>query len=122
MEKELTGPTESKEDKPKMSIEHPDFLKPYSLEGETDYQYKARKKIQELYIKQRKKGTLAWIAKDLRLPVYGEKGTTEENKVISYKISDGFTYNKEKFDRAIKEWQKKQEELKLINKLKEENK
>lgn len=95
-------------EKPKISLEHPEFLKPHRLDGETDHQYKARRVIQKLYIKQRKRGSLAWIAKDLALPQYAEDDT-EKKKPIGYKESEGFTYNKAKFEKAIKEWQAKQE-------------
>lgn len=120
--KEETNLEQNSEEK-KMSIEHPDFMKPYRLEGETDNQYKARKIVQKLYIKQKKKGTLAWIAKDTRLPIMGEKDTAQENKVIGYKVSEGFTYNKEKFNKAIEAWKIRQKELEQKQQIKEtENK
>ncbi len=107
-------PTDEPVDKNKMSVDHPNFLRPERLIGETDEQYTLRKKVNKLFIKGKKKGTLAWIAKDTMLPIYGEKGTETEKKIIGHKVSEGFTYNKEKFNKALEAWQKKQEDLDLL--------
>ena len=54
-------PAQTKEENLKMSLEHPDFLKPERLDEETDYQYQVRKWIQKAYIKQKSNGNFMWI-------------------------------------------------------------
>lgn len=105
----------------KMSLQHPDFLKPQKLDGETNYQYKVRRWMQKAYIKQRSKGTFMWIAKDTKLPVYSDEDTelmktmTQEEKAkvkpIAYKISKGFSYDKIKVQIAMDKYFKEKDSL-----------
>ena len=75
--------TETKQETLIDFINHPDFLKPYRLNNESDLHYKTRKKINEFYLKEKRKGHLVWISKDI----------SKETK--------GFTYNKEQVKRAL---------------------
>ena len=93
-----------------MSINHPDFLRPERLTDETDYQYKVRKWMQKAYIKQKKKGQMLWISKDIKHPIFAEDDKERKGKPIGYGISKGFTYNKAQVQRALEAYQKKKQE------------
>lgn len=71
-----------------------DFLKPERLETETYEQYKERQKISKMFIKQRLKGKMWWMAKD------------------SANVVKGVTYNKEKYKEALIQYNKYMEEKK----------
>lgn len=88
----------------KMTINHPDFLRPERLNGETDEQYYQRRVVNKLFLKMKKKGEFVWISKDLQYPV--EDKTTKEVKHV---VSQGFTYNKKKLEEALAEYNKKKE-------------
>ncbi len=102
----------------KMSLEHPDFLKPEKLEGETHYQYKVRRKMGQMYVKQKSKGQLMWIAKDIKQPVFAKEDVEMKGEPIGYHVSKGFSYNKAKVKRAYDKFMadKAKQETETINK------
>jgi len=94
----------------KMNLNHPDFLRPERLEEETPYQYKVRKIMNKLYIKQKKKGSFMWISKDTKQPVFAKEDTEMKGKPIGYTVSKGFTYNKEQVKKALEKYKKEKHE------------
>lgn len=70
------------------------FLQPQRLENETYERYKERQKIVKMYLKERKKGQMWWMAKDIAGAV---KGTT---------------YNKQQYEKALELYNKHLKEKK----------
>ena len=83
-----------------MNVDHPDFMKPQRLKGETDPQYSLRRKVQKMYVKQKKGGSYAWISKDLQMPIYKEEDKEKENP-IAHVPSKGFTFDRKKVQAAV---------------------
>lgn len=100
----------------KMNPNHDNFLIPQRLDGETDYQYKARKMINKLYIKNKKKGTMIWVSKDIRQPVKNEAG-----EITGFQVTKGFTYNKKQVQAAVDAYIKNKEAQEQLKKLEETN-
>ena len=107
---EVTQPIPEEPEQLQMGIDHPDFLKPQRLEGESNYQYKLRRFVQKKYTESAKKGKFMWIAKDVKHPVYAEDDIEMKGKPIGFTVSRGFTYNKKKVEAALEEYKRKKEE------------
>lgn len=106
---------------PKMDISHPDFLKSERLTGETDKQYKVRRIFNKMYLKHKKRNQMLWISKDTKQPVFDKENTEMKDKPIGYKVSKGFTYNKEQVKRAVEKYNKEKQDQEILAKLEETN-
>lgn len=89
--------------KEELRFDNKTFLAPERLEGETFERYKQRQYIQNLFLKERKKGRMWWISTDK---------VFDKEKDKWFKVGP-YTYNKEQYAKALVEYNKHMEEKKL---------
>ena len=64
---------------------------------------------------------MLWISKDTKQPVFDKENTEMKDKPIGYKVSKGFTYNKEQVKRAVEKYNKEKQDQEILAKLEETN-